>query len=443
MDNLGFDFAPDFRPLAARMRPKNLQQYAGQKHLLLPSKPLYQAIERGQLHSMILWGPPGTGKTTLAELIGQYADAAVVKVSAVTSGMKDIRSAIDEAKLKQQTGQRTILFVDEVHRFNKSQQDAFLPHIEDGTIIFIGATTENPSFEVNNALLSRARIYVLEQLSDEDVLEVIERALNEDDQLKNRQIQFVSGVAQQLAQFAQGDARRALNLLEMATDVVQDKQPIDQALLTQVCGEHFAQVDKQGDQYYDLLSALHKSIRGSNADGALFWYCRILESGCDPLIVARRLLAIASEDIGNADIRAMDVALNAWDCYTRVGPAEGERAIAQAVIFLACSAKSNAVYEAFKAARQAAKEFGHLGVPYHLRNAPTQLMQKMGFGEEYRYAHHEPGAYAAGERYLPPEIADLEFYHPHDRGLEKQIQKKIEYLKELDSKSSRQRYHKK
>lgn len=443
MDNLGFDFAPDFRPLAARMRPKNLQQYAGQKHLLLPSKPLYQAIERGQLHSMILWGPPGTGKTTLAELIGQYADAAVVKVSAVTSGMKDIRSAIDEAKLKQQTGQRTILFVDEVHRFNKSQQDAFLPHIEDGTIIFIGATTENPSFEVNNALLSRARIYVLEQLSDEDVLEVIERALNEDDQLKNRQIQFASGVAQQLAQFAQGDARRALNLLEMATDVVQDKQPIDQALLTQVCGEHFAQVDKQGDQYYDLLSALHKSIRGSNADGALFWYCRILESGCDPLIVARRLLAIASEDIGNADIRAMDVALNAWDCYTRVGPAEGERAIAQAVIFLACSAKSNAVYEAFKAARQAAKEFGHLGVPYHLRNAPTQLMQKMGFGEEYRYAHHEPGAYAAGERYLPPEIADLEFYHPHDRGLEKQIQKKIEYLKELDTKSSRQRYQKK
>ncbi|MFM2483923.1 replication-associated recombination protein A [Celerinatantimonas yamalensis] len=440
MNNLGFDFAPDFRPLAARMRPTTLATYAGQQQLLDPSKPLYQSITHGQLHSMILWGPPGTGKTTLAEVIASYADADVQKVSAVTGGIKEIRNAIEQAKITQQSGRRTILFVDEVHRFNKSQQDAFLPHIEDGTVVFIGATTENPSFELNNALLSRARVYVLERLTEQDIDAVLQRALDDDPQLKLRQLSFASGARGQLAQFAQGDARRALNFLEMACDIVADGGVIDSELLTQVCGSHFAQVDKQGDQYYDLLSALHKSVRGSNPDGALFWYCRILESGCDPLIVARRLLAIASEDVGNADIRAMQVALNAWDCFTRVGSAEGERAIAQAVVFLACAPKSNAVYEAFKAARQAAKEYGDLGVPHHLRNAPTALMKEMGFGQEYRYAHLEDGAYAAGECYLPESIAHLSFYHPHDRGLEKQIRQKLEYLHELDAKSPRQRY---
>ncbi|MFM2483415.1 replication-associated recombination protein A [Celerinatantimonas sp. YJH-8] len=443
MNNLGFDFAPDFRPLAARMRPQTLEEYAGQQQLLDPSKPLYQSIKKGLLHSMILWGPPGTGKTTLAEIIAHYADAHVEKVSAVTGGMKEIREAIANAKNVQQQGRRTILFVDEVHRFNKSQQDAFLPHIENGTVVFIGATTENPSFEVNNALLSRARVYVLERLNEADIQQVLERALAEDQQLQSRHLCFAAGVAQQLAEFAQGDARRALNLLEMATDLVEDNGEVNQALLAQVCGPHFSQVDKLGDQYYDLLSAFHKSVRGSNPDGALFWYSRILESGCDPLIVARRMLAIASEDVGNADIRAMQVALNAWDCYTRVGPAEGERAIAQAAVFLACAPKSNAVYKAFSAAREAAKNYGDLPVPYHLRNAPTKLMAEMGFGAEYRYAHNEPGAYAAGESYLPESIAHLQFYYPEDRGLEKQIKAKLDYLHELDAKSEQQRYPKK
>lgn len=439
MSNLGFDFGGDFRPLAARMRPLNLDDYAGQQHLLSSDKPLYQAITHGQLHSMILWGPPGTGKTTLAEIIAHYADAEVEKVSAVTGGIKEVRQAIATAKLNQESGRRTILFVDEVHRFNKSQQDAFLPHIEDGTIVFIGATTENPSFELNNALLSRARVYVLESLSDEAVLEVIERAVVQDPILNQRQIEFAEGTAKQLAEFAQGDARRALNLLEMAVDILPQGEVIDSQLLAQVCGPHFAKVDKLGDQYYDLLSALHKSVRGSSPDAALFWFCRILESGCDPLIVARRLLAIASEDIGNADVRAMQVAVSAWDCFTRIGPAEGERAIAQAVVYLACAPKSNAVYTAFKAARQAAKEYGHLPVPHHLRNAPTALMAELGYGAEYRYAHDEPGAYAAGESYLPEAIAGLSFYHPVDRGLEKQIQTKLAYLAELDEQSSNRR----
>jgi putative ATPase len=439
MSNFGFDFGADFRPLAARMRPSTLDDYAGQQHLLSPEKPLYQAIMHGQLHSMILWGPPGTGKTTLAEIIAHYADAEVEKVSAVTGGIKEVRQAIESAKINQQSGRRTILFVDEVHRFNKSQQDAFLPHIEDGTIVFIGATTENPSFEINNALLSRARVYVLETLSDDAVLAVIRPAEVNDPILSQRQIAFAEGVDVQLAQFAQGDARRALNLLEMAVDILGDCQPIDSALLAQVCGPYFATVDKQGDQYYDLLSALHKSIRGSSPDGALFWYSRILESGCDPLIVARRLLAIASEDVGNADIRGMQVAVSAWECFTRIGPAEGERAIAQAAVYLACAPKSNAVYTAFKAARQAAKEFGHLPVPHHLRNAPTALMAELGYGAQYRYAHDEPGAYAAGEFYLPEAMAQTSFYHPVDRGMEKQIRAKLDYLAELDANSPNRR----
>ena len=443
MSTLDLDFSADFRPLAARMRPERFEHYIGQEHLLAPGKPLRRAIEAGQCHSMILWGPPGTGKTTLAELMAHYCQAEVERVSAVTSGVKEIRAAIDKARDNKYRGIRTLLFVDEVHRFNKSQQDAFLPHIEDGTIIFIGATTENPSFELNNALLSRARVYLLKRLDETAIEAILRQALTDPRGLAHEPLQFAEGVLKALVQLVDGDGRKALNYLELLNDMAElrdGRKLIDRQLLAEVTGERMARFDNQGDLYYDLISAVHKSIRGSAPNAALYWYARIVAAGGDPLYVARRLLAIASEDIGNADPKAMQVALAAWDCFTRVGPAEGERAIAQAIVYLACAPKSNAVYVAWKAALQDAKQLTDYEVPAHLRNAPTRLMSELGYGAEYRYAHDEPGAYAAGECFLPPELADRQYYQPSDRGLEKQIAQKLAYLAELDAQSPRKRY---
>lgn len=443
--NYDLNFSDDVRPLAARMRPRNLDEYIGQKHLLAVGKPLRRALEQHHLHSMILWGSPGIGKTTLAELMAKYGEAEVLQLSAVTSGIKEIRAAMDKAQEHHSMGRKTLLFVDEVHRFNKSQQDAFLPFIENGTVIFVGATTENPSFELNNALLSRARVYRLTALTADDIEAVLDQALNDKERgLGNANLQFEPGVKRMLAEFVQGDARMSLNFLEILSDFAepdaQGVRRIDVALLAEVTGEKIARFDRQGDLFYDMLSALHKSIRGSSPDGGLYWYARLLQAGCDPLVVARRLLAIASEDVGNADPRAMQIAVDAWDCFTRVGAFEGERAIAQAVVFLACAAKSNAVYTAFSAAKEAAAREPNAEVPLHLRNAPTKLMQSMGHGKEYRYAHNEVGAYAAGECYLPEQLADEQYYFPTDRGLEKQIGEKLRYLAELDAKSPLKRY---
>lgn len=444
MNSLAFDFSDDFRPLAARMRPRNLSEYVGQTHLIGEGKPLRRAILAKHAHSMIFWGSAGIGKTTLAEIIANELDADVERISAVTSGIKEIREAIERAKLNQQAGRRTVLFVDEVHRFNKSQQDAFLPHIEDGTIIFIGATTENPSFELNNALLSRARIYILKPLQAGEIRQILQNALEDKARgYGNERLILNDNVLDLLADYVNGDGRFALNCLELMVDMAENSSQgkiLDRTLLADVLGERQARFDKGGDRYYDLISALHKSVRGSSPDGALYWYARILTAGGDPLYVARRLLAIASEDIGNADPRAMQVALNAWDCYTRVGAYEGERAIAQAVIYLAVAPKSNAVYTAFNNAKKLAKEGKDYDVPAHLRNAPTNLMKSLGYGEEYRYAHDEPNAYADGENYFPPELKDTRFYFPSERGMEKQIKEKMAWLKSLDEQSRNQRY---
>lgn len=426
------------------MRPETLNDYIGQQHLLSPDKPLYQAILAGRCHSLILWGPPGVGKTTLAQIIANHADASLIQMSAVTAGVKDIREAVSEAKANLAgRGQRTLLFVDEVHRFNKSQQDAFLPHIEDGTFIFVGATTENPSFALNNAILSRARVYVLKALEQADLFNVIERALREDVELSQKHIDIAENAKQALCQASDGDARKVLNLLEQAVDLTSEQQGkylVDQHVLSQVLPTHLAKYDKGGDEFYDLISAFHKSVRGSSPDGALYWYCRILAGGGDPLYVARRLLAIATEDIGNADPRAMEVALNAWDIFQRVGPSEGERAIAQATIYLASAPKSNAVYMAFNQAMQDAKNEPSHPVPEHLRNAPTSLMKDLGYGAEYRYAHNEEGAFAAGEKYFPEAINDRQYYFPTDRGLEQKIKQKLDYLTQRNEQSDIKRY---
>jgi len=439
------DTVAQFAPLAARMRPQVIEQYYGQQHIIGPDKPLRAALLRGQCHSMILWGPPGTGKTTLAELVANHCQAHIERLSAVSSGVKDIRQAIDNAKhYANQHRQRTILFVDEVHRFNKSQQDAFLPYIEDGTVTFIGATTENPSFELNNALLSRARVYVLKSLSKNDLSDVIAQALTDKKRgLGLTDIILDDHAKSMLIDMAAGDARRLLNYLELSADFlpadsVDKKLTVDMVKLA--VGEKVAQYDKNGDQFYDLISAFHKSVRGSAPDAALYWYARMLVAGCDPLYVARRLLAIATEDIGNADPRAMQICLNAWDIFQRVGPAEGERAIAQATLYCASAAKSNAVYLAFNTAVQHAKDTSDSAVPEHLRNAPTSLMKDLGYGKEYRYAHNENHAYAAGENYFPEDLRDTQYYQPSNRGLEKKLQEKLKFLKELDLQSTQQRY---
>ena len=438
MTDLFTHLPPTNAPLAARMRPRAVENYVGQEHLLAPDKPLYKMIQAKDCHSMILWGPPGTGKTTLASLIAHHANADLITLSAVTSGVKDIRGAIEQAEQRKHHNRRTLLFVDEVHRFNKSQQDAFLPFVEDGTVTFIGATTENPSFSLNNALLSRARVYVLRSLSIDNIASLIEMALANDSVLLEKKQQVPPETVDAIASIVGGDGRRALMTLELASDLVGDGDTITPAHIVEASGEKMAAFDKQGDEFYNLISAFHKSVRGSNVDAALYWYARILLGGGDPLYVARRLLAIVSEDIGNADPKAMQIALNAWDIFHRVGPAEGERAIAQATVYCALAPKSNAVYQAFTAATQLAKQYPDSPVPNHLRNAPTTMMKTMDIGKNYRYAHNEPGAYAAGEQYLPDDIHTATLYSPSDRGFEKQLQAKLAYLRALDQQAGEQ-----
>lgn len=438
-----FDFSPtDAKPLAARMRPITVEQYVGQKHLLGEGKAIRKMIAAKHCHSMILWGPPGTGKTTLAELIASYCDADVEKLSAISAGVKDIRATVARATERlQQTGRKTILFVDEVHRFNKGQQDAFLPFIEDGTVTFIGATTENPSFELNNAILSRARVYILNKIEFSDLSALLDRALEDQDVgLGQLQLSINNPNRKLIIELANGDGRKLLNFLELSSDLVDDSGEITAEIIEQATGNQMATFDKGGDHFYDLISAFHKSVRGSAPDAALYWYSRILVGGGDPLYVARRLLAIATEDIGNADPRAMEIGLNAWDIFHRVGPAEGERAIAQATLYMAAAPKSNAVYKAFNQAKQDAAQLPSYDVPIHLTNAPTELMKSIGRGAEYRYAHDEGNAYAAGEEYFPQELQGKKYYQPSERGLEKKISEKLAYLKELDSTSSNKRY---
>lgn len=431
-------------PLAARMRPKTIEDYVGQDHILAKGKPLRNMIDIGVCQSLVLWGPPGTGKTTLAQIIAQSAHAKVIKISAVTSGIKEIRDSISQAEQNKQRGHKTVLFVDEVHRFNKSQQDAFLPHIENGTIYFIGATTENPSFELNNALLSRLRVYVIKKLDHDSLLTLVNRALTQDLIFSKYKVEFKDKSLDMLLDYASGDGRRILNFLEALVEcsVKSDQNTcvIEPELLYEILGEKSAVYDKKGDSYYDYISALHKSIRGSNPDAALYWYARIVVSGGDPLYVARRLLAIASEDVGNADPNGMRVAINAWDCFERIGAAEGERAIAQAIVYLALAPKSNAVYNAWNQIKQIAEETNDLPVPIYLRNAPTKLMENLGYHKGYRYAHDEPNAYAAGECYFPPELRDLEVYKPNNRGFEIKLNEKKQFLKNLDEKSKNKRF---
>lgn len=439
---------PAYQPLAARMRPRNLDDYIGQEHLLAAGKPLREAITRGHLHSMILWGPPGVGKTSLAKLFAEQADARFETLSAVLSGVKEIRAAVAAAQQERiSTRRKTILFVDEVHRFNKSQQDAFLPYVEDGTFIFIGATTENPSFELNNALLSRCRVYVLRGLQPEQLRHVLLQALSDSERgLGAGAITIDDDTLMTLAQAADGDARKALNLLEIAADLADEngeKKIINEEVIAEVLASDVRRFDKGGDIFYEQISALHKSVRGSSPDGALYWLARMLDGGCDPLYIARRVVRMASEDIGNADPRALPLCLSAWDVQERLGSPEGELAIAQAVVYLACAPKSNAVYNAFNQVRADVRNQPAFDVPIHLRNAPTKLMKNMDYGAEYRYAHDEPNAYAAGENYLPEEIANARYYEPVERGLELKIQEKLEHLRELDKHSKTQRYNRK
>jgi putative ATPase len=417
--------AEALRPLADRMRPRTLEEFVGQRHVLAPGKPLYASIKAGQLHSLILWGPPGTGKTTLARLIAQTARAEFIALSAVMAGVKDIRAAVDSARAARAAGRATLLFLDEVHRFNKAQQDTFLPFVEDGTLTFVGATTENPSFEVVGALLSRARIYVLKALAAEDLQAVLRTALADQERgLGAEHIAAEPEALEIIAQAADGDARRALNMLELAVGLAQaagTPQTLTAAHAREVATSGYRRFDKGGDQFYEQISALHKAVRGSDPDASLYWLCRMLDGGCDPRYIARRVVRMASEDLGLADPRALALALDAWAAYERLGTPEGELAIATAVVYLACAPKSNAVYVAMAEAMADVAQFGTLEVPLKLRNAPTRLMKELGYGRDYRYAHDEPGAFAAGERYLPDGMPDRRYYRPVARGLELKI----------------------
>jgi putative ATPase len=423
------------RPLADRMRPRSLDEVVGQQHLLAPGKPLRRAIESGALHSLILWGPPGTGKTTLARLIAKRADAQFLQLSAVMAGVKDIRAAVETARAaRAASGKPTLLFLDEVHRFNKAQQDTFLPYLEDGTLTFVGATTENPSFEVVSALLSRARVYVLRPLTPADIESMLAAALSDRERgLGNEGLSAEPQALELIATAADGDGRRALNMLELAAGLAQASESgarlITLAQAQEVATGGRRRFDKGGDQFYDQISALHKAVRGTDPDAALYWLCRMLDGGCDPLYIARRVVRMAVEDVGIADPRAFALTLDAWEAYDRLGSPEGELAIANAVVYLACAPKSNAVYLAMGEARADVEQYGTLDVPLRLRNAPTRLMKGLGYGEGYRYAHDEPGAYAAGERYLPDELPDRRYYRPVPRGLEIKIGEALERLR--------------
>ena len=421
---------PADAPLAERLRPTRLDEVVGQRHLLGPGKPLRLAFESGKLHSMILWGPPGVGKTTLARLTARAFDADFIALSAVFSGVKDIRDAVAQAQAARMRGRHTILFVDEVHRFNKAQQDAFLPYVEQGVVTLIGATTENPSFEVNSALLSRAAVYVLEPLDDQALADLFVRACA----LACPGLLFEEAARERLIGFADGDARRLMNLVEQVQIAASTAgvDPVTPAFLDETLATKLRRFDKGGEAFYDQISALHKSVRGSHPDAALYWLCRMLDGGMDPHYLGRRLVRMASEDIGLADPRALEITLNACKAYERLGSPEGELALAQATVFLACAAKSNAVYKAYNAARKFVAADESRPVPLHLRNAPTRLMKNLGYGQNYRYAHDEPDAYAAGETYLPDGMTEPDWYRPVDRGLESQIAAKLERLRKRD-----------